>query len=104
MVNNPGAGVLIISVPYVATILLTAARAKHSAKLLHIIPATAAAGVYTLTIVPLLAQNALPNLITSNFIWDMLQDFGIILVVIGAIVSMLLVWFGTPKPHNEKHK
>lgn len=94
--------IVLLSLPIVLTMLLTRRSSGKGLKLLvHLVIALCAGGLLALSIVPILSSSLQSDLISSSF-WSNLQKIQSEIIGIGALLSLLLIWFGGSKHHKLK--
>lgn len=92
---------ILVLVPYLGTLLLSrkaAGRGMHF--YLQLLVALAGGGLLALTIGPLLSSSQV-NIFDSKF-WEQLQNIQAGIIGAGALLSLVLIWFGGIK-HSKKH-
>lgn len=96
-------GIILLTVPLVLTLLLTRKSAGKGFKFwLQLAIALCGGGLLALSVGPILSSSSQLNVTTSGF-WTNLQKIQSEIIGIGALISLLLIWFGGLKRHG-KHK
>lgn len=94
--------IVLLAVPLVITMLLTRRSSRKGLKpLIHLVIALCAGGLLALSIVPILSSSLQSDLISSSF-WSNLQKIQSEIIGIGALLSLLLIWFSSGKHHKLK--
>lgn len=87
-------GIILLIVPLVITLLLTRGSAGKGLKFwLQLAAALAAGGLLALSVGPVLASSSQFDVTISSF-WPNLQKVQSEIIGIGALVSLLIIWFG----------
>ena len=96
-------GIILLIVPLVLTLLLTRRSAGKGFKFwLQLAAALCGGGLLALSVGPVLGSSSQFNVTTSSF-WTNLQKIQSEIIGIGALISLLLIWFGGLKRFG-KHK
>ena len=96
-------GLIFLVVPLVLTLLLTRGSAGKGFKFwLQLAAALAAGGLLALSVGPVLASSSQFDVTTSGF-WTSLQKIQSEIIGLGALISLLLIWFGGLKRYAH-HK
>lgn len=94
---------VILLLPLILTLLLLRGAPSHGFRfMLQLVVAACAGALLALLIGPLLNASAQIRLADST-IWPTLQSFQAPLIGAGALLSLLVIWFGGLK-HSKKHK
>jgi cytochrome bd-type quinol oxidase subunit 2 len=99
------AAILLVA-PFVLTLLLSRKiNSKGVSFVLQLITAVCAGGLLALSLGPLLSSSSQFDVTNSSF-WADLTKIQAAVIGAGSLLSLLLVWFTLPKPHNKdkKHK
>jgi len=96
-------GIILLIVPLILTLLLTRGSAGKGFKFwLQLAAALCAGGLLALSVGPILSSSSQFDVTTSSF-WPNLQKIQSEIIGIGALVSLLLIWFGGIRRFG-KHK
>ncbi len=96
-------GIILLTVPLVLTLLLTRGSAGRGFKFwLQLATAFCAGGLLALSVGPVLSSSSQFDVTTSSF-WTNLQKIQSEVIGIGALISLLLIWFGGSR-RLGKHK
>ncbi len=94
-------GIILLTVPLVLTLLLTRKSAGKGFKFwLQLVAALCGGGLLALSVGPVLGGSSQFNITTSSF-WTNLQKIQSEIIGIGALISLLLIWFGGFKRHGK---
>ncbi len=95
-------GIILLAVPLALTLLLTKGAAGKNLKFwLQLAAALCAGGLLALSVGPILSSSSQFDVTTSSS-WTALQKIQSEVIGIGALTSLLLIWFGGIK-HFKKH-
>lgn len=96
--------ILLLTVPLVLTLLLTRKSASKGFKFwLQLVTALCAGGLLALSVAPILSSSSQFDVTTSSF-WISLQKTQAAIIGIGALFSLLLIWFtGLKHSRRKKH-
>jgi hypothetical protein len=96
-------GIILLTVPLVLTLLATRGSAGRGIKFwLQLTAALCGGGLLALSVGPILSSSSQFDVTTSSF-WTNLQKIQSEVIGIGALISLLLIWFGGFR-HFGKHK
>lgn len=96
-------GIILLIVPLVLTLLLTRGSAGKDFKFwLQLAAALCTGGLLALSVGPILAGSSQFDVTTSSF-WTNLQKSQSEVIGIGALISLLLIWFGSFKHYGKHH-
>ena len=101
--TNSTVGIILLTVPLVLTLLLTRGSAGKGFKFwLQLGAALCGGGLLALSVGPILSSSSQFDVTTSSF-WTNLQKIQSEVIGIGALASLLLIWFSGLKRFG-KHK
>lgn len=96
-------GIILLTVPLVLTLFVTRGSAGRGIKFwLQLTAALCGGGLLALSVGPILGSSSQFDVTTSSF-WTNLQKIQSEIIGIGALVSLLLIWFGGLRRFG-KHK
>lgn len=95
--------VIMIAAPLLITLLLTRKHTVRKKIYWQLVPALACGGLLALAVAPLLSDWINVDFRTVSF-WKQLQDQEAVIVAVGALVSLLMIWFKSTKKKAKKHK
>lgn len=99
--TNTTLAIILLSLPLTLTMLLTRrSNGKGLKSLIHLVIALCAGGLLALSVVPILSSSMQSDLLSSSF-WSNLQKVQSEIIGIGALLSLLLIWFGDIKGHKR---
>ena len=102
-VTSDTLAIVLISLPFVLTLLLT--RKAHTKGLmlwLNVLIALLGGALLALSIAPLVNSQTSFNVLHSNF-WDQLSKYQAALIGAGAFLSLFTVWLGGHHHKSKKH-
>lgn len=103
LLSTSAVSAVMIALPLLITLLLTRKHTPRQKFYREIIPALAAGGLLALALSPLLSDWLNIDFKSVGF-WKQLQDQEAIIVGVGALFSLLVVWFVHGKKPGKKHK
>jgi len=96
-------GIILLTVPLVITLLATRGSAGKGIKFwLQLAAALCGGGLLALSVGPILSSSSQFDVTTSSF-WTSMQKIQSEVIGIGALISLLLIWFGGLRRFG-KHK
>jgi|SRR5581483_3253287 len=103
VLSTSAVSAIMIAAPLLITLLLTRKHTPRQKFYIQVIPALAAGGLLALALSPLLSDWLNVDFKSVSF-WKQMQNQEAIIVGVGALFSLLIVWFAHGKKAGKKHK